>query len=86
MGSQWVGMARCLMALDVFRRSIENSATVLKPFGVDLLNILMEGTEETLRSILNPFVCITSIQVLRLEMVIAVVFTIVGGEGGVSFA
>nr|QMU95645.1 fatty acid synthase [synthetic construct] len=68
MGSQWVGMARCLMQLDVFRHSLEKSAAVLKPHGVDLLNILSEGTEDTLRTILNPFVCITSIQVALTDL------------------
>ncbi|GFR72937.1 fatty acid synthase-like [Elysia marginata] len=68
MGSQWVGMARNLMEVQVFRKSIENSARILKPLGVDLINFLMEGTEETLRTIVNPFVCITSIQVALTDL------------------
>ena len=63
MGSQWVGMGRSLMALDVFRQSIEETAAILTPFGVDLMGLLMEGTEEKLKEIMPPFICINAVQV-----------------------
>ena len=63
MGSQWLGMGRSLMALDVFRESIEETAAILKPLGVDLMGYLTHGTEETLKEIMPPFICINSVQV-----------------------
>ena len=63
MGSQWVGMGRSLMALDVFRQSIEETAAILTPLGVDLMDYIMKGTEETLKEIMPPFICISAVQV-----------------------
>ncbi|GFO07685.1 fatty acid synthase [Plakobranchus ocellatus] len=92
MGSQWVGMARSLLELEVFRKSIESSAKILKPLGVDLIHILKEGTEEILRTIINPFVCITSIQLALTDLLTAMGIRpdgIVGhsmGEVGCAYA
>ena len=63
MGSQWVGMGRCLMALDIFRESIQECSDALIPFGVDLMDLIMNGTEDKLKTIVAPFVCISAVQV-----------------------
>ena len=63
MGSQWPGMARDMMNIDVFRKSLEKSDATLKPFGVELIKMIEESTDETFSSPLNSFVCIVSIQV-----------------------
>ncbi|RUS77019.1 hypothetical protein EGW08_015221, partial [Elysia chlorotica] len=63
MGSQWVGMGRSLMALDVFRQSIVECSKALEPFGVDLINLIMNGDENSLKAIVPPFVCIAAVQI-----------------------
>ncbi|RUS75295.1 hypothetical protein EGW08_016938, partial [Elysia chlorotica] len=68
MGSQWVGMGRSLMALDVFRQSIEETAAILSPFGVDLMSLLMDGTEDKLKEIMPPFICINAIQLALTDL------------------
>ncbi|KAF7287912.1 hypothetical protein GWI33_000259 [Rhynchophorus ferrugineus] len=40
MGSQWPKMGKDLLQLDIFRKSIEHSSSVLKRFDLDLLNII----------------------------------------------
>ncbi|CAH0549735.1 unnamed protein product [Brassicogethes aeneus] len=63
MGSQWPGMAKDLMKVETFRESIKKSAASLKPHGVDLEDIIVNGNEATLDNILNSFISITAIQV-----------------------
>ncbi|KAJ8891052.1 hypothetical protein PR048_010561 [Dryococelus australis] len=63
MGSQWAGMARRLMDLKVFEKSIRRCAEVLKPLDVDLLHSLTKGDDETFRNVTNAFVGIVSVQV-----------------------
>jgi fatty acid synthase len=49
MGTQWQGMARELMCLNTFKCSLDVSGDIMKPFGVNLLEILTNGSEEALR-------------------------------------
>ena len=63
MGTQWYGMGRKMMDIDVFKASILKSDTVLKPLGVQLYQLLMDGDEYALADIVNSFVGIVAIQV-----------------------
>ncbi|KAK5643002.1 hypothetical protein RI129_009169 [Pyrocoelia pectoralis] len=63
MGSQWPGMAKQLMQLDVFRNSIKRSAETLKPHGVNLEDIIINGNENTFENVLNSFVSIAAVQI-----------------------
>ncbi|KAK5643465.1 hypothetical protein RI129_007310 [Pyrocoelia pectoralis] len=63
MGSQWPGMAKQLMQLDVFRNSIKRSAETLKPHGVNLEGIIINGNENTFENVLNSFVSIAAVQI-----------------------
>ncbi|XP_063931279.1 fatty acid synthase [Zophobas morio] len=63
MGSQWAGMAKELMQLEIFRSSIKKSAEVLKPHGVNLEEIIVSGTDSAFDNVLNSFVSIASMQV-----------------------
>lgn len=63
MGTQWVGMGKVLMCLDVFARAIHKCAAVLSTEGVDLLNIINATDEAVFDNVLNSFVAITSVQV-----------------------
>ena len=64
MGSQWAGMGKELMCLDVFARSIHKSAAILSNEGVDLLNLIMNSTDDSVfDNLIHSFVSITGIQV-----------------------
>lgn len=66
MGTQWSGMGRDLMTLDVFKESIMRSDAVLQPLGVKLYDLLMESTADTFNDTLNSFISIAAIQVVFL--------------------
>lgn len=68
MGSQWPGMAKDLMQIDIFRNSINRSADVLKPLGINLEDLVINGTESTFNNVLNSFVSIAAIQVALTEV------------------
>lgn len=63
MGSQWASMGKDLMALEVFRNSINRCADVLRAEGIDLVEILTTSTESTFDSVLNSFVAIIAVEI-----------------------
>lgn len=63
MGTQWQGMGRKMMEIDVFRKSILQSDLVLKPYNVHLYDLIMEGDDAAFENIVNSFVGIAAIQV-----------------------
>lgn len=63
MGSQWPGMAKDLMQLDAFRNSIRKCSDALKPRGVNLEDIIINGTDSTFDNVLNSFISIAAMQV-----------------------
>lgn len=64
MGSQWIGMARDLMQLPIFARSVYKCHEILKPRGVDLLKIITDTSDpEMFENILHSFVGIAAVQV-----------------------
>ena len=65
MGTQYQGMGRDMLQLDVFKRSILKSNEVLKPHGIDIYNLIKNGDEATFENTLNSFVAIATIQVMR---------------------
>lgn len=62
MGSQWSGMGRSMMEINMFRDSIMKSDAVLKQHGVNLYDMIM-NEEELANDVVKSFVGITSIQV-----------------------
>lgn len=63
MGSQWASMAKDLMQMEVFRAAINRCAEVLRPEGVDLVDILTRSDESRFDNILCSFVSIAAVQV-----------------------
>ena len=63
MGTQWFGMGRQMMRLDVFRRSILKCESYLRPHGIGLYDLLMKGNEKTFENTIYSFVGIAAIQV-----------------------
>ncbi|XP_057669272.1 fatty acid synthase-like [Diorhabda carinulata] len=45
MGSQWIGMGKQFMHIEVFRESIERCSETLEPYGIDLLKLIMEESK-----------------------------------------
>lgn len=69
MGSQWLTMATSMMSLEPFARSIHQSAAVLKPLGINLIELLTKNDPELWKSTVNPFVAITSMQVALYDVI-----------------
>ena len=67
MGSQWTAMAKGLMSLEVFSKSIQRSAETLKPFGVDLMHLILSDDEMALETTVAPFVAIAAVQIALVD-------------------
>ncbi|XP_013396069.1 fatty acid synthase [Lingula anatina] len=67
MGTQWHGMGEALMQIEVFKQSIMRSHGYLQYVGFNLIDLLLNGTEETLKSTVNSFVGIAAIQVALVD-------------------
>ena len=67
MGSQWSGMGRDLMQLKLFRESIERSAEILKPYKVDLFQLIWSSKPSDLEKPMHSFVTLVAIQVALLD-------------------
>lgn len=63
MGTQWAGMGNDLMQLDVFQKAIRKCSEALEPEGMNLYNILLNGSDNSFDNVLNSFVSIAAIQV-----------------------
>ncbi|XP_071034019.1 fatty acid synthase [Parasteatoda tepidariorum] len=70
MGTQWPCMAKQLMNLEVFAHSIRKSAEVLKPYGLDLIDLVTNGVKNpsNTRSIIPAFVSIAAVQVALVDV------------------
>ncbi|XP_012261752.1 fatty acid synthase [Athalia rosae] len=72
MGSQWPGMGKELFKIDTFARSMRRCADALSPEGVDLMDLIQNGTEETFDNVLNAFVAIAAIQVALVDVLTSI--------------
>lgn len=63
MGSQWTQMGSSLMALPIFRKSIEESHCILEKKGLNLIEIITSDNKNTFDNILHSFVGIAAIQI-----------------------
>lgn len=68
MGTQWASMGKELMKFDVCRNSIGRCAEILRPEGIDLIDILTKSDESTFDNVLNSFVSIASIQIALTDL------------------
>ena len=68
MGTQWGGMGRDCMQLEVFYKSIMNSEQALKPYGISIYDLIMNGDTATFENTLNSFVGIAAIQVALVDV------------------
>ncbi|KAF5278958.1 hypothetical protein FQA39_LY05636 [Lamprigera yunnana] len=63
MGSQWPGMAKQLMQVEAFRNSIKRSSDTLRPYGVNLEDIIINGDDDTFENVLYSFVSVAAVQI-----------------------
>lgn len=68
MGSQWTGMGKSLMQIDIFRETMHQCHEILKPYGLDLLSIVTSTDESTFDNIVNSFVGIAAIQIALVDV------------------
>ncbi|XP_055905959.1 fatty acid synthase-like [Eupeodes corollae] len=68
MGSQWNKMGADLMAIPMFRQSIQRCYNALKPAGVDLFKILTEDDPHMFDNILHSFVGIAATQIALVDI------------------
>ncbi|XP_018397404.1 PREDICTED: fatty acid synthase [Cyphomyrmex costatus] len=72
MGTQWPGMARQLFAIETFQRSLRRCADALAPHGIDLMNIIINSTDETYENVIYSFVSIAAIQVALVDILTSI--------------
>ena len=63
MGSQWFGMGKELMKLEIFAKSIKRSSSILSTFNIDLVEILTSDDKAAFDSVINSLVSLAAIQV-----------------------
>ncbi|XP_011870702.1 PREDICTED: fatty acid synthase-like [Vollenhovia emeryi] len=68
MGAQWPGMGRQLFGIETFQRSLQRCADALTPHGIDLMNIIMNATDETYENVMDSFMTIAAIQVALVDI------------------
>ncbi|RLU26123.1 hypothetical protein DMN91_002289 [Ooceraea biroi] len=67
-GAQWPGMGKELLGIEVFQRSLQRCADTLLPYDVDLMNIILNSTDETYKNVTNTFVSIVAIQIALVDL------------------
>ncbi|EZA54889.1 Fatty acid synthase [Ooceraea biroi] len=68
MGTQWAGMGRDIMNIDICKRSLQQCADILMPHGVDLINTITISVNETYEDVVNSFVSIVAIQIALVDI------------------
>lgn len=63
MGSQWLGMGRDLLKIEVFRKTFTRCATALKPYNLDVFDIITSDTPSIFDDITNCFAAIGCVQI-----------------------
>ncbi|GFO47692.1 fatty acid synthase-like [Plakobranchus ocellatus] len=92
MGTQWHGMGRKMMELDIFRESILRSTKTLSQYNLNLYELIMNGDETTFDQTIPSFIGIASIQIALVDLLTAMEIKpdgIVGhsvGELGCAYA
>ncbi|XP_025993195.1 fatty acid synthase [Solenopsis invicta] len=72
MGSQWPGMGIELMRFPVFAEAIKKCDAVLRPRGVDIINILTNTDKSIFDNILHSFVGIAAVQIGLVDLLTSI--------------
>lgn len=68
MGSQWIGMAKTLLQIDICRESLQKCHDTLKPYGIDLMNVVTSDDKTMFDNIVNAFVGISAVQIAIVDL------------------
>lgn len=68
MGSQWPAMAKGMMALPMFADSIKKSCDILKPYNIDLMELICGEDPKVLETTVAPFVAIAAVQIALVDV------------------
>ena len=69
LGGQWVGMAKALMPIKVFRESIEECHKMLAPFGMNLKHLLLSDDKDSMSTMTNKFCATTAIEIALFDTI-----------------
>lgn len=72
MGSQWSGMGRDLLNIKVCKHSLQQCADVLKPLGIDLIDIITNSNKETYDNVMNSTVAIIAIEIALVDLLTSI--------------
>lgn len=72
MGTQWPGMGHQLFSIETFQRSLRRCADALVPHGIDLIDIIMNATDETYENVTNSFVSIAALQIALVDVLTSI--------------
>ena len=68
MGSQWPAMAKGMMVLPMFADSIRKSCQILKPYNIDLMELICGEDPKVLETTVAPFVAIAAVQIALVDI------------------
>ncbi|XP_033220326.1 fatty acid synthase-like isoform X2 [Belonocnema kinseyi] len=72
MGSQWLGMGEALMRIPIFMEAVRKSDTILKPRGINVVNILTSKDPKIFENIIHSFVGIATVQIGLVDLLKAI--------------
>lgn len=72
MGSQWTGMGTKLMEIPIFANAIHKCHEILKPLGINLIDVITTSDPKIFDNILNSFVGIAAVQVSKLHIFVCI--------------
>lgn len=83
MGSQWKTMGKDLLNIEIFRKTFDRCAVAIKPYDIDLYEIVTRNDDQNFKNIVNSALAITATQIAPTDLLFS--FGIVpDGYGGHS--
>lgn len=71
MGSQWITMGRDLLKIEIFKKTFDRCAHVLKKYNIDLYHVVTTADQTVFDDISINFVAITAIEVALTDLLYA---------------
>jgi len=72
MGMQWSGMGRDLLKIEVCKRSLQRCADTLISYDIDLIDIIINSTNETYENVMNAIVSNVAIQIALIDVLTSI--------------
>ncbi|CAG2102302.1 unnamed protein product [Medioppia subpectinata] len=68
MGAQWLSMGKQMMEIDIFRKSIEKSAEIIRPYGIDLMQLVLGDDPNLFAPISSSSTSLIAIQIALIDL------------------